>query len=229
MNNYIVRQKDIEVLMQSDKTLFYKLELLNKDMKTIDRIEGNLISDNISIDASSDVRRTYNCTMHISDSTFDVGYGKRFFYNRLIRPYIGVKHQRSGEILWYLLGTFIFVDTNFSFDTTNKTLSLTCNDLMCLLNGIMGGNLTNYKRMPYLPCHVFPVFTRVTAIPSARRSVSAEAIPTMSAIPTVLPVSAAVIANWFPPTESSISSTWVPPTAPSSPATSSFLPTRSSP
>lgn len=146
MNNYIVRQKDIEVLMQSDKTLFYKLELLNKDMKVLDLIEGNLISDSISIDANSDIRRTYNCTMYISDSSFDVGYGKRFFYDRLIRPYIGIKHQRSGEILWYLLGTFIFVDTNFSFDAANKSLSLTCNDLMCLLNGIMGGNLPNYKR-----------------------------------------------------------------------------------
>ena len=146
MNNYIVRQKDIEVLMQSDKTLFYKLELLNKDMKTIDRIEGNLISDNISIDANSDIRRTYNCTMHISDSTFDIGYGKRFFYDRLIRPYIGIKHQRSGEVIWYLLGTFMFVDVGFSYDATNKNLSLTCNDLMCLLNGVMSGNLTNYKR-----------------------------------------------------------------------------------
>lgn len=145
MNNYIVRQKDIEVLMQSDKILFYKLELLNKDMKVLDLIEGNLISDSISIDANSDIRRTYNCTMHISDSSFDVGYGKRFFYDRLIRPYIGIKHQRSGEILWYLLGTFIFVDTNFSFDASNKSLSLNCNDLMCLLNGVMGGNLPDYK------------------------------------------------------------------------------------
>ena len=51
MNNYIVRQQDIEILMQSDKTLFYKLELLNKDMRTIDLVEGNLISDNISINS----------------------------------------------------------------------------------------------------------------------------------------------------------------------------------
>ena len=126
MNNYIVRQKDIEVLMQSDKTLFYKLELLNKDMKVLDLIEGNLISDSISIDANSDIRRTYNCTMYISDSSFDVGYGKRFFYDRLIRPYIGIKHQRSGEILWYLLGTFIFVDTNFSFDATYDDVLAGC-------------------------------------------------------------------------------------------------------
>ena len=145
MNN-IVRQKDIEVLMQSDKTLFYKLELLNKDMKVLDCIEGNLVDDNLSISRESDIRRTYSCTMHVSYSTFDIGYGKRFFYDRLIRPYIGIKHNRSGEIVYYLLGTFIFTDAGFSYNTTTKTLSLTCNDLMCMLNGIMGGNLPNYKR-----------------------------------------------------------------------------------
>ena len=145
MNN-IVRQKDIEVLMQSDKILFYKLELLNKDMKVLDCIEGNLIDDNLSISRESDIRRTYSCTMHVSDSTFDIGYGKRFFYDRLIRPYIGIKHNRSGEIVYYLLGTFIFTDAGFSYNATTKTLSLTCNDLMCMLNGIMGGNLPNYKR-----------------------------------------------------------------------------------
>jgi hypothetical protein len=146
MNNYIVRQKDIEVLMQSDKTLFYKLELLNNDMKVLDCIEGNLIDDSLNISRDSDIRRTYNCTMHVSDSTFDIGYGKRFFYDRLIRPYIGIRHNRSGEIIYYLLGTFIFTDVGFSYNATTRNLSLTCNDLMCMLNGMMGGNLPNYKR-----------------------------------------------------------------------------------
>lgn len=146
MNNYITTQKDIDILMQSDKTLFYKLELLNRDMKILDCIEGNLINDSISISADSDIRRTYNCTMFVSDSTFDISYGKRFFFDRLIKPYIGILHQRSQEIQWYLLGTFIFVDTNFSYDTSTKNLSLTCNDMMCLLNGTIGGNLSDYQR-----------------------------------------------------------------------------------
>lgn len=144
--SYIVRQKDIEVLMQSDKTLFYKLELLNKDMKTVDCIEGNLISDNLSIDASSDVRRTYNCELLVTDSTFDIGYEKRIFFDRYIRPHVGIRHNRSGEILWYSLGTFVFVDTNYHYNDTTKSLSLTCNDLMCMLNGVRGGNLDSYKR-----------------------------------------------------------------------------------
>ena len=146
MNNYIIRQKDIELLMQSNKELYYKLELLNENMKVLDSIEGNLISDNISISADSDIRRVYNCELFVEDSTFDISYDSKIWYKRRIRPYIGILHQRSKEIQWYLLGTFLFTEAGYSYDDTNKTLSLTCNDMMCLLNGSMGGNLDSYKR-----------------------------------------------------------------------------------
>lgn len=146
MNNHIVTQKDIEILMQSDKVLFYKLELLNADMKILDLIEGNLISDQLSIDSSSDVRRTYSCEMFVEDSTFNISNDSKIWYGRRIRPYIGIKHIRSNEIVWYLIGTFIFSEAGYSYDATNKTLSLTCLDLMALLNGNLGGNLDSYKR-----------------------------------------------------------------------------------
>lgn len=144
--NYIVKQKDIELLMQSDKVLFYKFELLNEDMKIIDCIEGNLISDNLSISSDSDIRRTYNCTLHVTDSTFDIGYDKKVWFDKRIRPYIGILHQRSQEVIYYPLGTFLFVDAGFNYNATTHTLSLTCNDMMCLLNGSRSGNLSIYKR-----------------------------------------------------------------------------------
>ena len=146
MNNYIVEQKDIEILMQSDKVLYYKLELLNESLKVLEYVEGNLISDNISISSDSDIRRTYNCEFIVTDSSFDIGYDKKFWFNKRIRPYIGILHQRTQEIIYYLLGTFLFVDTGYNYDTSTRTLSLTCNDMMCLLNGVRGGNIPLYKR-----------------------------------------------------------------------------------
>ena len=146
MNNYIVKQKDIEVLMQSDKELHYKLELLNESMKVIDLIEGNLISDNISISSDSDVRRTYSCEILVENSTFNISSNSKIWYGRRIRPYIGIKHIRSNEIVWYLLGTYLFNEAGYSYDATTKTLSLTCSDMMALLNGSLGGNIDSYKR-----------------------------------------------------------------------------------
>jgi len=146
MNDYIVTQQDIDLLMQSTKVLYYKLELLNEDLKIVESIEGNLISDNISISADSDIRRTYNCELIVTDSTFNLGKDKKIWFDKRVRPYIGILYQRTKEIVWYCLGTFLFVDTNYSFDATINQLSLTCNDLMCLLNDVRGGQLDAYSR-----------------------------------------------------------------------------------
>ena len=66
---YIVEQRDIEILRQSSRNLYLKLELLNHDFKVIDSLEGNLISDSLSIDAESDIRRTYSCELFVKPST----------------------------------------------------------------------------------------------------------------------------------------------------------------
>lgn len=81
MNDYIVTQQDIELLMQSSKTLFYKLELLDEKYNVVDLIEGNLISDNISITSESDVRRTYNCELLVTDSTFVLSRNSKIWFD----------------------------------------------------------------------------------------------------------------------------------------------------
>lgn len=147
MNDYIVTQTDVDLLMQSTKVLYYKLELLNENMKIIESIEGNLISDNISIDSNSDIRRTYTCEMIVTNSSFNIGKNKFIWFDKMIKPYIGILYQRTKEIVWYCLGTYLFVDTNYNFDSTTNTLSLTCNDMMCLLNDTRNGQLDAYSRI----------------------------------------------------------------------------------
>ena len=46
--NYITKQKDIELLMQSDKELYYKIELLNNDMKIVNYLQGVVISNGMN-------------------------------------------------------------------------------------------------------------------------------------------------------------------------------------
>ena len=146
MNDYIVTQRDVELLMQSNKTIYYKLELLNEKFQVVDLLEGNLISDNISISSESDVRRTYSCQLVVTDSSFVLERESKIWFDKKIRPYIGILHQRTNEIIWYLLGTFLFTDLNYSYDVTSKTLSITCLDMMCLLNDSRKGVMPDYKR-----------------------------------------------------------------------------------
>lgn len=135
---YIVEQKDIDILRQANRTLYTKVELLNHDFKVVDSIEGTLISDSLSIDAESDIRRTYSCELFVKNSSFLIGNDKKIWIDKYIRPYIGVMHQRSREVVWYLNGTFLFNDTNYAFDSTTRTLSLSCSDLMCSITGERG-------------------------------------------------------------------------------------------
>lgn len=137
----IITQRDKNIVNQNVKELFATVELLNSDMKVIDLIEGKLISDSFSIDANSAVRRTYSMELLVNDNSLLLGVDKRIWMDKYIRPYVGVKEIRTGEIVKYLKGTFTILDSNYSYNATTNTLSLSCSDLMSELNGERNGTL----------------------------------------------------------------------------------------
>lgn len=139
--SYVIQQRDIDIIRQSNKNMHVKLELLNSNIQIIDQIEGLLISDSISINADSDIRRAYSCELFVRNSSLLVGINKMIWLDKYIRPYIGITHQRTNQIAWYLMGTYVFNDTGYAYEETSRTLSLTCSDLMCTLNGDRGGQV----------------------------------------------------------------------------------------
>ncbi len=137
----IVTQADKNIVNQAVKELSVTVELLNSDMKVVDVIEGKLISDSFSIDANSDVRRTYSMELLVTDSTLLLDKGKHIWMDKYIRPYVGIKEIRTGNIIKYPKGIFTMLDSNYSYDATTNTLSLSCSDLMSELNGERNGTL----------------------------------------------------------------------------------------
>lgn len=141
---YNLLQKDIDILKQSVKEIYVRLELLNRNKKILTNIEGDLISDSITVDAESDVRRTYSCELKYTKSNWNnVTKYKLFIY--YIVPWIGIKHIRSQEILWYKLGTFMFDNRSFNYNESSSSLSIQCLDLMSSINGTLGGELKDQK------------------------------------------------------------------------------------
>ena len=141
---YNLLQQDVEILKQSSKELYARVELLNRNKKILANIEGDLISDSISIDAESDIRRTYSCDMKFSKSNWnDANKYKLMTY--YISPYVGIKHIRLNKILWYKLGTFAFDSRNFTYNESSSNLSIQCLDLMSTLNGTLGGEIKDQK------------------------------------------------------------------------------------
>ena len=142
--SYNILQQDIDILFQSQKQLFSRVEILDSNYKTIISLEGILLSDSYSIDAESDIRRSYSCDIFLEDNSYFIN--KRYeLMKKYIRPYVGIKYIRTGEIIWYLMGTYCFTETSWVYNNVSHTLSLSCEDMMCLLNGTISGNTTDNK------------------------------------------------------------------------------------
>lgn len=143
-----MEQIDLDLLAQTNKIIYTKIELLNKSFKILDVVEGNLISDSLSIDAESAIRRTYDITFHVSDSSWSIGSDKRIWLDRYLRVYVGYYHVLSKTIKWYCQGTFIIAQGSYSYDETTHNVSLSCLDLMANLTGDVGGTIGNKLLIP---------------------------------------------------------------------------------
>ena len=141
MYSYQVQQSDIELLKQSIRTVYCRIELLNSNWQVAETLEGNVSNDNFSCTEDSAVRRTYNCDIVVTDSSFKMDNSEKIWIDKYIRVYYGIYYQQEKEVRWYLLGTFSFIDMSYDYSSTTNTLSLSCSDLMAHYNGTKGGTI----------------------------------------------------------------------------------------
>lgn len=89
--SYYPTEIDLRAVRQTNKDIFVKIELLNKNYKIIDSLTANLISDSINIDCNSKQRRTYNCDVYVSDCSWLIGNDKKIWIDKYIRIHYGIK------------------------------------------------------------------------------------------------------------------------------------------
>jgi hypothetical protein len=134
-------QIQYDVLKQTIRTLYIKVNLLNANFNVIGEITGNVVSGNTSISSTSNIRRTFDIDMVITDSSLDLQPGGKIWMYRIIQPMIGVKDIQSGDIIWYNQGMGIVDEPSWKFDNKTSTLSFSALDLICLFDGTYDGNL----------------------------------------------------------------------------------------
>lgn len=132
-------QSDIHLLFQEKKKIFGKVELLNSRCMVIGNLEGEVLSDSFNVDDASNIRRTYSCVLHVTDASFRIEEDKKIWFDKYIRAYVGVYSLREQKIIWYLKGTFSPASASYTYDSSSRTLSIQCNDLMCMLTGDIDG------------------------------------------------------------------------------------------
>ena len=124
------------------KQQYVKLNVLTKDEKSIQQIQGRVLGGSFSFDGSSSMRRTGNLSMIMKeeDKSFEL-----LQMNKKIEVLIGflntTEEYTQYSILWFPMGIYVIISLNISHDENGINISLGLHDKMALLNGECGGKL----------------------------------------------------------------------------------------
>lgn len=132
----------ISMSKQSIQELYTKIELLNSEDFVVDELEGIVTSGNISIDSTSDVRRTCNLTILLNNkSLIPVDRNSVIWFDKKFKLYVGVKDFLTGEIEWFNKGIYYFTNPNISFSKDDASISIAGLDKMCVYTSDFDGSL----------------------------------------------------------------------------------------
>lgn len=136
-----ITQDDYNILRQSYIKQYIKLDLLDFNMNVVDELSGNLIGLSVTVDANADLRRSCDCSLVVTDSSFEIKAGGKIFLDKYIRPWIGYLNIRTGNIQWYNQGIYLINAPSYQYDAATYTLSFSGLDLMSKLTGLRNGEL----------------------------------------------------------------------------------------
>lgn len=132
---------DISIIKQHLLDIRFRFEIFDKN-GYVNEITGNVVNGNGSIDAESDIRRTFTVNVHPDrKSRIMIDEQGYIWINKYIKIYVGLVSQRTQEIRWWSFGKFVFTTTNSTYDATSNTLSINCSDFMANLDGSKNGEL----------------------------------------------------------------------------------------
>lgn len=135
----------VDLVLDRNSKRYTRIIVLDKDEFPIESIEGRVTSGNISISGSSSVRRTCNLTFVAEEKNNDLtNVNNLLSINKKIKVEIGVENHindKYDSIVWFKQGIFIIAQPSIAHNFGGVTITLSCKDKMCLLNGECAGGL----------------------------------------------------------------------------------------
>jgi len=138
-----VTQEDIRILYAPIKTYYANLEIINATGDVIDEVEGLCVGGSFTIDANSPVRRTCSLSL-VNDKESFTDEDSRIWLDKTVRIKIGTHDRIADVIVWNKFGTLKLQSVNFSYSVGERTINVSCGDLMTTLNGDLKGRLEGY-------------------------------------------------------------------------------------
>lgn len=128
-------------ITKSVRQLRAKINILNFQMQTVDEISGNVLDGNITEDANSDIRRTCDISMVVTNGQFNIQPGSQIWLSNYFQVYIGVDNLYTGQTQWFNKGIYLIDQPSYTFDPATSTLTFQGYDLMCKMTGMRNGYL----------------------------------------------------------------------------------------
>lgn len=142
---YNVTREDILLLKQKEKTIYIKVEVKNKNFKTLDEVSGICTAFSYEISSDSGIRRSANLSVYIKNDKFNPSAASVFWIDKIIYISIGYSNTRTGKIHYYPVAHFLITENGYSYDAVTKELSLSLVDLMAMFTGDRGGYLVGQE------------------------------------------------------------------------------------
>lgn len=137
----IITQAQYNTSRQTIRNTYLKINLLNFDYLTVDSLEGSVVTGSIQINSDSDIRRTCDISLVVTDSTFDVQAGGEIWIDKLIQIYVGIQSLHTSEIEWTNMGIYLINQPSYQYDAVTHTLTFSGVDLMSRMTGLRNGYL----------------------------------------------------------------------------------------
>lgn len=138
----IPNQTDYNLSQLKVRNQRIKVDLLNFNFQTINSLEGKVTDGSISIDATSDIRRTCNITLVVEKSENMIAPGGQVWLDKFIKVYVGTDNPRNGnETVWNNMGLFLINNPESVYNATTNTITFEGLDLMAKLTGRRNGQL----------------------------------------------------------------------------------------
>lgn len=144
---YYPTQTDITALSFPEKILYVKILLLNENFQTVYEMKHEFVSGDISTNVDSDIRNTMSMTLLASNQNVSFAEDRLLWINQFVKIFIGVQVPFYQDVLWYDKGMFVITD--YSFSPQTNQLKINCSDLVCKLNGDVGGSLIAKETIIY--------------------------------------------------------------------------------
>ena len=137
-----ITNRDKKLVTQRILELRFKMEVYDENNRVLDTLEGGIVGGSLSINADSDIRRTFNVDI-IPNRQFDIRIKEHnlIWINRKVKLYIGINDKLRNEYIWYPQGVYVFTNTSITYDAATNQASVSCSDMVVKLDGTKNGQL----------------------------------------------------------------------------------------